>query len=287
MPLKTRLTVCSGCTGVGCSDGDVLIFPEMVKYRGLKESDVDSFVDDVLVNGKPWASGAPETFTGAHIFVCSHASRDKRCGECGPILIEKFKEEITARGLNEHVFVSACSHVGGHKYAGNIIIFGTNGDGKVIGDWYGYVTPNDVPDLIDVHIGKGEIIEKLWRGQMGGLTNEGVAKPEEKTPSKEIETEKKPSKEIETEAKQESTTSCCQGAGAVSCCREPSSAVNGEVEEAGEEKKTSDGGPHKKCAITLPACMGKWEQSDVLMAAGIVGAVATVAVAYTIFRRSA
>jgi len=28
---------------------------------------------------------------------------------------------------------------------------------------YGYVTPADVPDLIDLHIGKGEIIEKLWR----------------------------------------------------------------------------------------------------------------------------
>lgn len=28
---------------------------------------------------------------------------------------------------------------------------------------YGYVTPADVSDLLDVHIGKGEIIEKLWR----------------------------------------------------------------------------------------------------------------------------
>lgn len=28
---------------------------------------------------------------------------------------------------------------------------------------YGYVTPSDVQDLLDVHIGKGEIIEKLWR----------------------------------------------------------------------------------------------------------------------------
>ena len=96
---------------------------------------MDSFVDDVLVNGKPWASGALEPLAGAYVFICAHASRDKRCGVCGPILIEKFKEEILARGLNEQVFVSACSHVGGHKYAGNVIIYGTNAEGKVTGDW--------------------------------------------------------------------------------------------------------------------------------------------------------
>lgn len=28
---------------------------------------------------------------------------------------------------------------------------------------YGYVTPDDVPELLDKHIGKGEIVERLWR----------------------------------------------------------------------------------------------------------------------------
>lgn len=278
--LATYFTVCSGCYGVECSDGDVLIFPEMVKYRGLKESDVDSFVDDVLVNGKPWASGAPESLAGAYVFICAHASRDKRCGVCGPILIEKFKEEILARGLNEQVFVSACSHVGGHKYAGNVIIYGTNAEGKVTGDWYGYVTPADVPDLIDVHIGKGEIIEKLWRGQMG-VKEEDKAKSEGKKPSE----EKKRSTEIETVAKQENTTGCCQGAAGFSCCQNASSDANGEVGDM-NEKKTSDE-PVRKRSVCLPSWMGKWEQSDILMAAALVGAVATVAVAYSVFRRSA
>ncbi|KAJ0752723.1 putative thioredoxin-like ferredoxin, Thioredoxin-like superfamily [Helianthus annuus] len=38
--------------------------------------------------------------TGSHVFVCSHSSRDKRCGFCGPILIKKFKEEAELRGLD-------------------------------------------------------------------------------------------------------------------------------------------------------------------------------------------
>lgn len=103
--------------------------------RDLKDSDVDGFVDDVLVSGKPWASGVQEVLTGSHVFVCAHGSRDKRCGVCGPVLIEKLKEGIQSRGLNDKVFVSACSHVGGHKYAGNLIIYSPNSEGKTMGHW--------------------------------------------------------------------------------------------------------------------------------------------------------
>ncbi|KAL6502129.1 hypothetical protein OROGR_027262 [Orobanche gracilis] len=46
------------------SDGDVLIFPDMIKYRGLVESNVESFFEDVLVNSKPWSAGVPEVLTG-------------------------------------------------------------------------------------------------------------------------------------------------------------------------------------------------------------------------------
>ena len=28
---------------------------------------------------------------------------------------------------------------------------------------YGYVTPNDVPEFLDQHIAKGEVIQRLWR----------------------------------------------------------------------------------------------------------------------------
>ncbi|GFQ08784.1 altered inheritance of mitochondria protein 32 [Phtheirospermum japonicum] len=145
----TRLTICEGGDDVKLSDGDVLIFPEMTIYRGLKESDVDSFVEDVLVNGKPWVSGVQEELTGSYVFVCAHNNRDRRCGVCGPILIEKFKEEIGSKDLKNQIFVAACSHIGGHKYAGNVITFSANPDGKIAGNWYGYVTPSDVLELLE------------------------------------------------------------------------------------------------------------------------------------------
>lgn len=261
--IKTKFTICEGGNGTEFSDGDVLIFPEMIRCRGLKDEDVDNFVDDVLVNGKPWASGVQEVLTGSHIFVCAHGSRDRRCGVCGPVLMDKLKEEIETRGLKDQVFVSGCSHVGGHKYAGNLIIYSPDPEGKVSGHWYGYVTPDDVPEMLDQHIGKGEIIERLWRGQMGAYV-EGSEK--EKLPNgKDHKKGKK--KHVETIEK-ENTTSCCQGTNGVSCCQEEKTA-----KKAGLRSKAS-------------SWVGKWEQSEVLAAVGVVTAVATVAVAYSFYKRS-
>ncbi|KAK2975254.1 hypothetical protein RJ640_028006 [Escallonia rubra] len=271
IPVKTRLTVCEGGDGTELTDGDVLIFPEMIKYRGLKESDVDSFVEDVLVNGKPWASGVQEVFTGSHVFVCAHNSRDKRCGVCGPALIEKFKEEAEVRGLKDKVFVSACSHVGGHKYAGNLIIFSADADGKISGHWYGYVAPTDVPELLDQHIGKGEIIKRLWRGQMGALVDEALKVDKEKHPNgKSHPNSEKEPKEGSTKEENGNVASCCQGANGFSCCRD----------ENVEEKQG------KKGLSRLQSLVGKWEQHEVLVAVGVIGAVATVALACSFYRRS-
>ncbi|KAH9576003.1 hypothetical protein CY35_01G140700 [Sphagnum magellanicum] len=164
---KTRLTIAEGHDEPVATNGDVLIFPDMVKYKGLGESDVESFVDEVLVAGKEWALGTPEPLSGFHVFICGHGSRDKRCGTCGPPLKETFSEELSKLGLKDQVFVRLCSHIGGHKYAGNVIIFGHSENGIVTGHWYGYVTPDDVTELIEQHICQGRIIDRLWRGQMG------------------------------------------------------------------------------------------------------------------------
>ncbi|KAL9259067.1 Altered inheritance of mitochondria protein 32-like protein [Drosera capensis] len=167
MRKETRLTICEGRDGTETSNGDVLIFPDMIRYRRLTHFDVDTFVEEVFVKDGEWLPGTPEKLKGSHIFVCCHGSRDRRSGVCGPPIVAAFKEKIASRGLQGKVSVSPCSHIGGHKYAGNVIIFGLNINQQVTGHWYGYVAPEDVPLLLEQHIIKGEIVEHLWRGQMG------------------------------------------------------------------------------------------------------------------------
>lgn len=81
--------------------------------------------------------------------------------------------------------------------------------------------------------------------------------------------EKEP-QEIGNEDKTERVGSCCQGASGFSCCRDEN-----------VEKK-----PGKKELGGLSCWMGKWEQRHVLTTVAVVGAVATVAVAYGLYRRA-
>ncbi|CAN6702775.1 unnamed protein product [Malus baccata var. baccata] len=180
------------------------------EIRGLKESDVDNFVDDVLVNHKPWASRVQEPLTGSHVFVCAHCSREEWNRDSARVLIDKFEEEAELRGWTNQVFVTACYHTGGHN--GNLIIYIPGSDGSTTGHWYGYVTPDDVPELLDQHIGKGEIIERLWRGQIGASCDEAEKINDPKLPnggeSKKIE--EKPQGNGNWIENNENFSGCCQ-----------------------------------------------------------------------------
>jgi hypothetical protein len=101
----------------------------------LTHFDVDTFVEEVLVKDGEWHPGTPERLKGSYVFICSHGSRDRRCGVCGPALISRFKEEIELHGLQSKISVSPCSHIGEHKFAGNVIIFGSKINGEITGHW--------------------------------------------------------------------------------------------------------------------------------------------------------
>ncbi|KAK7265986.1 hypothetical protein RIF29_18623 [Crotalaria pallida] len=278
--LKTNITVCEAREKDGFSDGDVLIFPDMIKYRGLEESNVDSFFDDVMVKNEIWGAGAglQDQLTGSYIFVCAHGSRDVRCGVCGPALIEKLNEEIELRELKNQISVLACSHIGGHKYAGNVIIYSKGPNGNITGHWYGYVTPNDVPALLDQHIAKGEIIQKLLRGQMG----KPVAADVKGSDDHKLANGDKKKKQVESNnnlSKNENMVGCCQGVDGVSCCMNVSPETNKGFEETTETDKKQGS---KKTNLNWPLL----EERRVLTTAGILGALAAVFMAYKFYRRS-
>lgn len=51
---------------------------------------------------------------GNEILVCTHGSRDCRCGDIGGDLVQSLRETARKRGID--VKVTECSHVGGHKW---------------------------------------------------------------------------------------------------------------------------------------------------------------------------
>ncbi|KAJ2797387.1 hypothetical protein H4R20_005203 [Coemansia guatemalensis] len=71
-----------------------------------------------------------ELSNNRHIFVCTHGTRDYLCGHHGGKLLDDLRALIKERGLQKHVAAWSTSHIGGHKYAANAIVYPR-------GDWYG------------------------------------------------------------------------------------------------------------------------------------------------------
>ena len=133
----------------------------------LSAADIPILVADHLTGNMPSSRLQYRPLSGRHMFVCTHGQRDYRCGECGPLLLAALHAHLAAAGLTGVVHVYRSSHVGGHAYAGNVLIYPE-------GDWYGYVSTADVPRLVDRHLAAGEIVWDLWRGRMGLTPEQAV-----------------------------------------------------------------------------------------------------------------
>jgi hypothetical protein len=119
-----------------------------------------------------------------HVLVCGHSNRDQRCGVMGPLLKAEFEEKLPRKGievlqqppgpLSELGFepcqtarVSLISHIGGHKFAGNVIIHIPPAPGHPLSGmeiWYGRVEPRHVEGIVKETIVNGRIIEGMLRG---------------------------------------------------------------------------------------------------------------------------
>lgn len=143
--------------------------------------------------------------TDIMVLICGHGGRDGRCGVMGPVLEEEFKQKLGKQGIEvlegsvpidegqgsqgriagsstpsskPTARTGLISHIGGHKYAGNVIIYipptAKTPSGKShplagCGIWYGRVEPKHVEGIISKTILDGIVLEDLFRG---GITQE-------------------------------------------------------------------------------------------------------------------
>ncbi|KAG0266094.1 hypothetical protein BG011_003302 [Mortierella polycephala] len=106
----------------------------------------------------------------AAIMICSHRKRDKRCGVTAAILKKEFIQILRSKDLfgygdcEDDVEIWLISHIGGHKFAGNVIVHRSEG----MAVWYGRVDPCHAQAIVDVTVEKGQVIQELHRGSMLG-----------------------------------------------------------------------------------------------------------------------
>nr|CAG8626164.1 14578_t:CDS:2 [Entrophospora candida] len=155
---------------------DVLLFPDNILIYNVNPKNALEFFKKFLLPSPSSTPPPPSSLSNqeqniysstnfqvdpipykAVIVICSHRRRDKRCGITGPILKNEFDRILKDRGLdvenkkNEGVAVFLSSHTGGHKYAGNVIVYR---DGQ--GIWYGHVIPCHVENIIESTVIEGK-----------------------------------------------------------------------------------------------------------------------------------
>ncbi|KAG0369559.1 hypothetical protein BGZ54_009620 [Gamsiella multidivaricata] len=173
----------------------VIILPDQIVVNNVTPEQCDDFfdaflkpavgsinlADPVLPEQEPeqWSSSriskatAGKTTFFAHcwqpkaaIMICSHRKRDKRCGVTAPILRKEFLRILRSKDLygdcEGDVEIWMVSHIGGHKFAGNVIVHKQEG----LAVWYGRVEPCHSQAIVEATVERGEIIRELYRGSM-------------------------------------------------------------------------------------------------------------------------
>lgn len=89
------------------------------------------------------------------LMVCGHNLRDRRCGVIT-------SEIISQEDLLQQYNVGIISHIGGHKFAGNVIVY-TRSKAVTNSFWFRHVTPQILPTILE-ELKQGRIVQEFYRG---------------------------------------------------------------------------------------------------------------------------
>ena len=130
----------------------------------------------------------------AVILLCSQRTRDARCGQSAPLLRREFERHLRPLGLYRDmddtrpggVGIYFISHVGGHKYSANVIVYrrrdfewykraegegNQDQEGAAQGIWLARVRPEECENIIRYTVLQGKVL-KPGKQLRGGFDRE-------------------------------------------------------------------------------------------------------------------
>ncbi|KAG9251486.1 sucrase/ferredoxin domain-containing protein [Emericellopsis atlantica] len=186
----------------------ILLLPAFTYVDNVLPRNVPTLIDSIISHAPTTESPLDTPFTpqavegmiprncphSAVILMCSHRTRDARCGQSAPLLKKELERHLRPLGLQRDmhderpggVGIYFINHVGGHKYSANVMIyrrrnaFGQdaapegassngheNGNGKAEGHdggaaqgiWLARVRPEDCENLIRYTVLQGKVVK--------------------------------------------------------------------------------------------------------------------------------
>ncbi|CAF3747164.1 unnamed protein product [Adineta steineri] len=166
---------------------DWYLFPDQIKIKNVNIKQIEQVIQTLFVDDQSVIKIKDKTKTideqlkesnnlptfddnihcerlhGTWLLVCCHYQRDIRCGVIGPMLVDEIEKYIRGKDLSDNVHWLKISHIGGHKFAGNVIVYPS-------GTWYGRITTCHIPLLIDAYASSEEEaktkLQPLFRGHL-------------------------------------------------------------------------------------------------------------------------
>jgi len=114
-----------------------------------------------------------------HLFVCGNARpADHPRGSCDPdggnTLHALFKQAVAERGLQRTVRANKAGCLDQCEHGPTVVVYPE-------GVWYGHVTPDDVAEIVDQHLLRGEPVERLRLAD--GCVNSAACAHKPRTPA--------------------------------------------------------------------------------------------------------
>lgn len=129
----------------------------------------------------------------AVILLCSQRTRDARCGQSAPLLRREFERHLRPLGLYRDlddtrpggVGIYFISHVGGHKYAANVIVYRRRDfewykrgeldeEGAAQGIWLARVQPEECENIVRYTVLQGKVVKPASQLRGGFDRERGV-----------------------------------------------------------------------------------------------------------------
>jgi hypothetical protein len=131
----------------------------------------------------------------ALILMCSHKTRDARCGQSAPLLRKEFERILRPMGLYRDlhderpggVGIYFINHVGGHKYSANVMVYRRAGaasrgsgidqelkDEAVQGIWLARIRPEDCENIVRYTVLQGKVVKPKSQLRGGFDREKGV-----------------------------------------------------------------------------------------------------------------
>ncbi|PGH19304.1 hypothetical protein AJ80_04057 [Polytolypa hystricis UAMH7299] len=158
----------------------LLVLPSFTFVDGVIQADLPEFMDRFVNSPSPIPPPSPNPNhrlttrpceRDYMVLLCSHRTRDARCGISAPLIKRELERHLRPLGLARDdddsraggVGIAFVSHVGGHKFAANVLVYRRKEEQMI---WLARVRPEHCEGIVRFTILQGKVVrpEERLRG---------------------------------------------------------------------------------------------------------------------------